>query len=504
MSQLQDNQAGPSQTQAGVGDNALIQGSAPGVEAASSNNPEDGQPQQRQRSVQPPLVADHDRNFKSRTPELISLFKSLSLKTQLEWNKGREERNSRREKNRIDTLSDPFLADSDSENESIFSIATEDLDALCDPDIYNSYSDFLPQKLKLQLAIRKRKRGSLDTPKGGDPASPDSKRRRMNGNSLRNVGSQLTLLEFPDIMFDTENARVFLPLPLLHPECIQHVVANLNRVALTRVNPSPGELKGQLVLDIDKLSAQFGAEASPNFGYDRFLASSINYTRFQSMRDVEHDAVTGQGNGSWSKTWFDHFNFFSSQADAGTLYPYWRESERKLHLGILTTLSSYDFARYKRLFELARYQAENNPQPPSQQSSPSSSQRQFFRSDNRTPRVDRKAFPPSRGRKVICTSCTGSHSAADHITSKLPDSFPEGKPTFCQTSSGKLLHPDGREPSLPFSLILVFSLWLPDGLPSTPFYTLFPTSSPKLSTPTAATHSNIFLPSIPFLMHIPI
>ncbi|EKM74718.1 hypothetical protein AGABI1DRAFT_116786, partial [Agaricus bisporus var. burnettii JB137-S8] len=91
MSQLQDNQAGPSQTLVGPGDDAAPQGSATGIEAAPPNNPGDGQPRQRQRLEQPPPETDHDRSLKSRTPRLISLFKSLSLKAQLEWNKGREE-----------------------------------------------------------------------------------------------------------------------------------------------------------------------------------------------------------------------------------------------------------------------------------------------------------------------------------------------------------------------------------------------------------------------------
>jgi hypothetical protein len=299
----------------GPGDNNP--GPGPGGDDGVFQQP---QPQARQR-IQHSPSPDRDRRVKSRTPDLVTFFKSLSLRAQLEWNKGREDHNLDRERNRIVALSNPLLALSDSEDESIFSLAEEDLDALCDSEIYNSYSDYLPQKLKLQLASRKRKRGSLEGPKEVETASPESKRRRMNGKSLENLGNQLALLKFPDVMFDTENAKVFVPLPLFHPECIQYIVGNLNRVPLMRVNPSPGELKGQLVLDVTKLCVQFGEESSPAFTFDRFLASSVNYVRFQTMCDAEVDPVTRSGNGLWLKVWFNHFNFFLITTGRGQPLP---------------------------------------------------------------------------------------------------------------------------------------------------------------------------------------
>lgn len=389
---------------------------------------------------------------KSRTPDLVNFFNGLSLSGKLEWNKAREDKNRLREQNRMLAIRYPQNAPPDSDDESIFSLDSEDLNLLCDQSVFDSLSNIMPTYIKLELASRKRKRAPGSDNKIADSDAQKIKRRRMDGKLPQLNPNRVSLLEFPQIMFDTEDEGVHLPLPLFHPSCIHHIVTKLSKVPLTRVNPREGESKGRLVLDIDKLSEQFGEELSPVFTYAKYLEAASYYVRFQSSRDVHFDANTGEGNGTWSSVWIDHFAFFSSQPDADPLYPYWRTCEYELRTNILVGKASYDFATYQQHFLIARSHAMPKPTTADSSISRTSNGKQFFRSEGKNTRSNKKLPSPKGKGSPSCLACCGKHTIFHHLSGNLPDTYPDGKSTWCRTADSKLLHPDGREICIIFNL----------------------------------------------------
>ncbi|XP_006456027.1 hypothetical protein AGABI2DRAFT_44370, partial [Agaricus bisporus var. bisporus H97] len=139
-----------------------------------------------------------------------------------------------------------------------------------------------------------------------------------------------------------------IPLPLFHPDVIRHVASNLATIDLTRINPRPGEPKGRIILDIRKLVDRSGGELNSSFSYDRYLESVNNYLSFQSSRDASRDPFTGNGNGKWSSSWFNHFGFFTSRKDAGILYPFWKHHELELRQSALLEDILFDASSYEQ------------------------------------------------------------------------------------------------------------------------------------------------------------
>jgi hypothetical protein len=163
-----------------------------------------------------------------------------------------------------------------------------------------------------------------------DPKAPSHNRCHVDGKTLKVKDTGDVPVNFPDIYYVTEDKGAHLPLTLFHPEAIHHVATNLATISLTCINPRPGEPKGRTILDIKRLTDLFGDELDSSFSYDRYMEAVNNYILFQGSRDASTDFLSGEGNGEWSKTWFNHFGFFSSKKDVGLLYQFWRQHELEL------------------------------------------------------------------------------------------------------------------------------------------------------------------------------
>jgi hypothetical protein len=424
----------------------------------NSNNPA---PAPETGNAQGPAPPSLLRAGKRKTPDFSAFFKSLSLKTKLSWNKEREERNDNRDAARI-RAAEAEIPNYTSENESLGSIASGDLKPLCDQIIYESFSDALSDSVKLRIAKLKRKR-PLTEPTGTAPTSdgpPPSNRRKMNGDLLKLRDAREAHVRIPDIFYTTEDEGAHLPLPLFHPEAIRYVVTNLATIPLTRINPRHGEPKGRSILDIRKLCKIFGDELDPNFSYDKYLESATNYLTFQTSCDAMMDPNSGLGCGTWSSTWFSHFGFFTRKKDTGALFPFWRQYELELRQSILLENSPYIESRYDQIFYLARSNAAVeastklliSEMSPTRPPGATPSAKRFFRQDKESPKSGRKNSKDSNSHGGLCLACTKEHTVFQHIANGLPNSFPDGKPTHCCVSDGKLLLPSGSKPCFIFNL----------------------------------------------------
>jgi hypothetical protein len=188
------------------------------------------------------------------------------------------------------------VADDLSNNESLCSISSKDLEPLCDQDVYSSFADVLSDSVRLKIAKLRSKHPFTDSGKLDPDASP-SKKCRVVGNVLKEKSHTHNPVEFPDIYYTTENEGAHLPLSLFHPEAVRHVATNLATIGLTRINPWPGEPKGRTILDIKRLTDIFGDNSNPTFTYNKYLKLATSYLNFQASCDAHTNLFSGVGNG---------------------------------------------------------------------------------------------------------------------------------------------------------------------------------------------------------------
>src|ERR1700678_3153988 len=88
----------------------------------------------------------------------------------------------------------------------------------------------------------------------------------MDGDRASNriIGLQ-NPIEFSEIMYASDN-HIALPLPFFQNKHLRHIIDYGATLPMVKLNPREGESKGAHILDVAKLTANFSAETTIDFG----------------------------------------------------------------------------------------------------------------------------------------------------------------------------------------------------------------------------------------------
>ena len=266
---------------------------------------------------QPPQDLQHiARVRRTHKDELISSFLSkLSLREKLSTNKEIEEKNKEREAKTLRNKLDPATyPDTGSEAASLITIDPVDIEDLKDQTMFARFLSVLPDSLIQRITRENRhekeekeKRKRDEVPRIISDESRDIKCRCMDSDRATNqiIGLQ-NPIDFSEIMYTTDN-HTALPLPFFQNKHLRYIIDHGATLPTIKSNPKEGESKGAYILDVAKLTDNFGAETTIDFG--QWNEAAGNCFRFQMSRDKNGDS------GSYAYWWSQHFDFFNKQED---------------------------------------------------------------------------------------------------------------------------------------------------------------------------------------------
>ncbi|KIJ91286.1 hypothetical protein K443DRAFT_115229 [Laccaria amethystina LaAM-08-1] len=331
-------------------------------------------------------------------------------------NKEIEEENAERSRKSFNHASDPTVhKESGSEQASLISLDEVDLNRFRVPSFAASFPGLIYSKLAKWIADEdiksKLKRKPADEQKLSAEDARIAKRRCMNGQKMVpwvvGVPWQAT---FPQNLFDTELC-IAVPLPFFLNKNLNILNVEASTLATTKTNPNPGETKGNVILDIEKLSMRFGKELS--LSCSQWTEAAGNMYLFQKERDEEG---TSEAHSAWYN---DHFCFYTSQDTKDELYDAWKADELKFRQEHWAKYREYDAARYYQAYKLSEKQQEMMVDIRSGRSSSS------------TPDC------------LICAE--RGHDATQHADSTTPIKFKsDGKSVWAKYTDHNLLSPDNR------------------------------------------------------------
>jgi hypothetical protein len=154
--------------------------------------------------------------------------------------------------------------------------------------------------------------------------------------------------EFSEILFTT-NVHFPIPLPFFRNENLRYLIDHAATLPTTKLNPLPGETKGQFILNIADLTKGtreckgFGEELSLDFG--EWSEAAENCFRFHQMQDKDGD------NGEYARWWSAHFKFFHAQEDKISQYEAWKDLDLKLRCEYRTEPTRFDINHYAAKYE---------------------------------------------------------------------------------------------------------------------------------------------------------
>ena len=305
-----------------------------------------------------PTLASASRTRRTHcNPTVIQKLKDLPLFNKLQKNKEIETENLARSLKDLNHNMDPAkYPDPGSEQASLITIDTADKQRLKLPSFSALFQTVIPSYLARWLAdeelkerSEKEKRRRDDTPKTHEDARI-AKRRCMDGSSqtARIVG-QTPTIKFPQTLFDTELC-VAVPLPFFLNKNLRIITDEAATLPTVKSNPLPGETKGTMILDIDKLSLKLGREKE--LTCSQWTEAASNYFRFQQERDSEGD------NGAFSTRWDQHFTFFHTQIDKDEHYDAWKSVEFDLRQEYRSQPTNFDADYYMAKYDLAKSESK--------------------------------------------------------------------------------------------------------------------------------------------------
>ena len=396
-----------------------------------------------------PLAPTH----KTHLPQILDTLKSLPFKLKLSMNKEIESKNKQRAthayKHALDPIANP---DPSSEAASMITITSKEFRSLSIPSVMSNVASVIPlyllQLVGLKDAQDKRKR---DNPQSltDSLSSLDArimKRRCMDGTKLvPRSASNAAEIVFPQILFDTE-LELAVPLSFFTHSNLRYIIDNASTLPTRRANGKSDGGKGPFVIDVDKLVDKLGCELSIDYG--QYIQASHQFYRFQSLQDLVID-------GSWTKCWYLHFQFFEAQHDAEEFYPHWKEYELQLRRDRRSLSLDYNETQYDLLYS----QAKNNAKI-----------LRLFQERESKPRYDaprrNPAYPTKRGEDNFhrpfqagggrssapstCIICAERHSVFAHPPSQ--QKFSDGKTVWAKIINNQTCTPDNKEICINFNL----------------------------------------------------
>jgi hypothetical protein len=110
----------------------------------------------------------------------------------------------------------------------------------------------------------------------------------MDGDKAGNriIGLQ-NPIDFSEIMYMTDN-HIALPLPFFQNKNLRYIIDYGATLPTIKLNPKEGESKGAYILDVAKLTVNFGAETTIDFG--QWNEAAGNCYQFQMSRDKNSDS----------------------------------------------------------------------------------------------------------------------------------------------------------------------------------------------------------------------
>jgi hypothetical protein len=303
-------------------------------------------------SALPPRVP---RTHKS--PAIAQMLKNLPLISILQMNKDIEEKNAERSRKTFNHASDPTVhTEPGSDEASLISLDDVDLNRFHVPSFAASFPSLIYSKLAKWIADEeikeklKLKRKPADELKISAEDARIAKRRCMNGQKMVpwvvGVPWQAT---FPQNLFDTELC-IAVPLPFFLNKNLNILNVEASTLPTTKTNPNPGETKGNVILDIEKLSIRFSKELS--LSCSQWTEAAGNMYLFHKERDED-------GTCEAHSTWYnDHFCFYTSQDTKDELYDAWKADELKFCQEHWAKYGEFDASRYYQAYKLSEKQQE--------------------------------------------------------------------------------------------------------------------------------------------------
>jgi hypothetical protein len=395
---------------------------------------------------------------------ISSLLSKLSLREKLATNKEIEEKNKEREartlRNRLDPVNYP---DTGSETASLITIDEADIEDLKDQAMFARFLAVLPDSLIQRITRENRrekeekeKRKRDDTTRSISDDLRDTKRRCMDGDKAANriIGLQ-NPIEFSEIMYTTDN-HIALPLPFFQNKHLRYIIDHGAILPTIKSNPKEGESKGAHILDVAKLTVNFGAETTIDFG--QWNEAAGNCYRFQMSRDRNGDS------GSYAYWWSQHFEFFNKQEDKIEMYDAWKLLELRLRREYRTQPTIHDANHYATQYELCKseYRSEKRLKEmfsrnyrPTNNNTRDDDRNGFNgrsgRSNSYRPRDSSTSSFPSSNRRttlpVCCILCgEKGHPVGAHYNGNVPVPAKgnDGKPIWAKIINAHLCTPDGR------------------------------------------------------------
>ena len=372
-------------------------------------------------------------------------------------NKEIEEKNAERSRKTFNHTFDPTdHTESGSEEASLISLDDVDLNRFRVPSFVASFPNLIYSKLAKWIADEdikdklKLKRKPADKKLSAEDARI-AKQRCMNGQKMApwvvGVPWQAT---FPQNLFDTELC-IAVPLPFFLNKNLNILNAEASTLPTVKTNPNPGETKGNVILDIEKLSTRFGKELS--LSCSQWTEAAGNMYLFQKERDKE-------GTCESHSTWYnDHFCFYTPQDTKDELYDAWKSDELKFCQEHWAKYGEFDASRYYQAYKLSEKQQEmmadirgmmalSVPTKPSFSATLAKLMPKLTPCSSQT--CSSQPFPSSSGRSSSstpdCLICAEQgHDTTQHADSTSPIKFKsDGKAAWSKYSDRNLLTPDNR------------------------------------------------------------
>ena len=291
------------------------------------------------------------------SPTIIKMLKNLPLVSILQMNKEIEDKNAVRSQKTFNHISDPAVHTEPGSNKaSLISLDNVNLKRFHIPSFAASFLNLIYSKLAKWIADEeikeklKLKRKTNDDIKLSAEDARIAKQHCMNGQKMVpwvvGVPWQAT---FPQSLFDTELC-IAAPLPFFLNKNLNILNIEVSTLLTMKTNLHPGETKGTVILNVEKLSAPFGKELSLTCSLWTEAAGNMYF--FQKERDDE-------GTGNTHSNWYNnHFCFYTSQDTKDDLYNAWKSDELKFQQEHWAKYGEYDASRYYQAYKLSEKQWE--------------------------------------------------------------------------------------------------------------------------------------------------
>ena len=196
------------------------------------------------------------------TLAVTQMLKNLPLISILQMNKEIEEKNAERSWKTFNHTCDPTVyTESGSEEASLISLNNTDLNRFCVPSFAASFPNLIYSKLAKWIANEdiKEKLKLKRKPANEKLSAEDARIAKqccMNGQKMVPwvMGVPWQAM-FPQNLFDTELC-IAVPLPFFLNKNLNILNVEASTLPTVKTNPNPGEMKGNVILDIEKLSTR--------------------------------------------------------------------------------------------------------------------------------------------------------------------------------------------------------------------------------------------------------